>query len=149
MSADIRESDWKMFRQLHPIVRDRFCESVLREIARVASNAAKRPHERDLEIFELLRKRDRLLGDAFDNPRRSTGFVSARAYPFPRFTHRRGERSLQPWNTRNLHFARTHLTTDTSHTTKGHNYEELQSTLEHVALDHFRARHGSMRRYRN
>ncbi len=72
MSAGIREADWKLFRQLHPIARDRFCDTVLREITGIASSTAKTPHERYLHIFKLVRERDRLLADAFDNPRRST-----------------------------------------------------------------------------
>lgn len=72
MSGEIHESDWRLFRQLHPFVRDTFCDSILREITRVASDAAKTPHERYLKIYKLVQEKDRLLADAFNSPRRST-----------------------------------------------------------------------------
>lgn len=72
MTRDIRESDLKLFRQLYPVARDRLCESVIRDIMRIASDGTKTPHQRYLNIFELVRERNRLLAEAFDNPRRST-----------------------------------------------------------------------------
>jgi len=75
MSRNIRESDWKLFRELHPVAVNRFCESVLSEIARVASDATKTPHTRYGEIFTLVRERDRLLARAFDDKRRSTALL--------------------------------------------------------------------------
>lgn len=72
MSRDIRESDWKLFRELHPGALRRFCEDVLSEITRIASDTSKTPHERYLEVFQLVRERDRKLAAAFDDKRRST-----------------------------------------------------------------------------
>ena len=71
MSRDIPERDWKVFRQIHPVARDRFCERVLSEIAGVTSAPGQDPHKRYLKIFELLRDKDRELATLFDNPRRS------------------------------------------------------------------------------
>ncbi len=70
MSRGIRESDWKLFRQLHSIARDRYCEAVLAEATRIASDPTKSAHQRYLELFKLMREKDRQLADAFDNPRR-------------------------------------------------------------------------------
>ena len=75
MSRDIRESDWKLFRELHPIALNRFCERVLSEITHIASDAAKTPHARYGDIFALVRERDRLLAQAFDDKRRSTALL--------------------------------------------------------------------------
>ena len=75
MSRDIAERDWKVFRQIHPVARDRFCERVLSEIARASSAPSQDAHQRYLKIFELLRHKDRELAALFDNPRRSSALA--------------------------------------------------------------------------
>lgn len=67
-----RESDWKVFRRLHAIALERFCERVLSELARLASDDSKTNHDRYLAVFKLVHERNAELADAFDNPRRST-----------------------------------------------------------------------------
>lgn len=68
------ESDWKVFRKLQDGALERFCERVLAEIGRVASDPGKSHHQRYLEICRLLDRRDDELARAFNNPRRSTAF---------------------------------------------------------------------------
>src|SRR5688500_322642 len=75
MSREIRESDWKLFRELHPIAVNRFCERVLSEIAAITSDASKTPHARYGDIFTLVRERDRQIARAFDDKRRSTALL--------------------------------------------------------------------------
>lgn len=75
MSREIRESDWKLFRELHPIAVNRFCERVLSEITAVTSDATKTPHARYGDIFTLVRERDRQIARAFDDKRRSTALM--------------------------------------------------------------------------
>lgn len=72
MSREILESDWKVFRQLHPIALERFCQRVFSEIDRLASDTTKSGHERYLAVFELIQRRDREMAHAFDDLRRST-----------------------------------------------------------------------------
>ena len=72
MLRAISESDWKLFRQLRPIALERFCQRVLAEVERIASDGSKTSHERYLAVFKLIEKRDRELAVAFDDPRRST-----------------------------------------------------------------------------
>jgi hypothetical protein len=67
----IKESDWKLFRQLQSIALARFCQRVLDAIDRLISEAGKTSHERYLAVYKLLQQRDKELADAFDNPRRS------------------------------------------------------------------------------
>jgi hypothetical protein len=69
MSREIRESDWKLFRELHPIAVNRFCERVLSEITAVTSDTTKTPHTRYGDIFTLVRERDRQIARAFDDKR--------------------------------------------------------------------------------
>ena len=72
---DIPESDWKLFRQLHPIALNRFCEKVLADIARIGADAKATPHERYLRIYKLVEQRDRTMGEAFNDLRRSTAIM--------------------------------------------------------------------------
>lgn len=71
MTQDITESDWKLFRKLHPVLVERFCERVLRELDAVSANEAKSLHQRYQDIFKLIERRDKELAHLFDNPRRS------------------------------------------------------------------------------
>ena len=75
MTRDFPESDWKALKQLHPIVLDRYCTQVLREIEKVAADSNRTAHQRYLEIFSLIDKRNETMSVAFDDLRRSTAFV--------------------------------------------------------------------------
>jgi len=72
MSRDIPEGDWKVFREIHRVARERFCERVLSEIASASSAPDQSVHERYLKVFEIVRDKDKELGALFDNPRRSS-----------------------------------------------------------------------------
>jgi hypothetical protein len=75
MVREIKESDWKLLRQLHSVALERFCQRVLVEIERIASKSAGSHHERYLKIYKLIHNRDKEMGHAFDNPRRSNAFI--------------------------------------------------------------------------
>ncbi len=75
MSRDIPESDWKLFRQLHPIALNRFCEQVLADIAHIVADTKVTPHERYLRIYKLVEQRDQTIGEAFNDLRRSTAIM--------------------------------------------------------------------------
>jgi hypothetical protein len=72
MMRNISEVDWKLFRQLHPIALERFCQRVLSEVGSLASSPDKSSHQRYLAVFQLIQRRDRELADAFNDLRRST-----------------------------------------------------------------------------
>jgi hypothetical protein len=71
MAAHIPESDWKKFRRLREVALERFCDRILQEIARLTADESSGLHQRYLAIYELIQKRDREIGRAFNNPRRS------------------------------------------------------------------------------
>jgi len=71
-SRAISESDWKVFRRIHPIALERFCQQVLADVERTAADTQQTSHERYLALYELMRRRDKELADAFDDLRRST-----------------------------------------------------------------------------
>jgi hypothetical protein len=72
VSRDIPEADWKVFRQLQPLALERFCERVLSEIRDASSVSGQTAHQRYLQVFEIVRYKDKDLAALFDNPRRST-----------------------------------------------------------------------------
>jgi hypothetical protein len=74
MSREINESDWKVFRELRQIALDRFCQRILDEIRQVSADPNRGAHERYLAVYDLIRRCDREIADAFNDPRRSTAF---------------------------------------------------------------------------
>jgi hypothetical protein len=78
MSRDIPERDWKVFREIHRVARERFCERVLLEMASASSASDQGAHERYLKVFGIVRDKDKELGALFDNPRRSSALGQLR-----------------------------------------------------------------------
>jgi hypothetical protein len=66
------EGDWKIFRRLHSTALERFSAKILVDLQRIASDAKKSSHERYVEIWKVLNKRDDQMARAFDDVRRST-----------------------------------------------------------------------------
>ena len=71
----VPEQDWKVFKQLHPIALDRFATRVLDETEALLKDNSKSPHEIYLAIYKLFERRDKEMGDVFDDFRRSTAFL--------------------------------------------------------------------------
>lgn len=71
MTADLPESDWKLFRQVREVALERLCRRALEEVAAVAGDAQQSYHERYLNVFQVLRARDQEVAQAFNDPRRS------------------------------------------------------------------------------
>ena len=72
---EIKESDWKVLRRLHPLALERFCERVLAEIGCVSRDDAKSYHARYLQIFRLIEEDNHKMAQMFDSPRRSQAFM--------------------------------------------------------------------------
>jgi hypothetical protein len=77
---DIKESDWRIFKGLRKIALERFCERILGEIERISSDATKTKHERYVEIYRLVRERDKEIVPIFDYLRRSSAVRQIRAF---------------------------------------------------------------------
>jgi hypothetical protein len=72
---DIQESDWKVFRRLREPALERYCERVLKDVHRLVHKNGATYHERYLELWKLLRDRDKTIVTVFDAPRRSQAFI--------------------------------------------------------------------------
>lgn len=75
MLREIKESDWKLLRQMAPVALERFCQHILGEIARTGSDRTKSHHQRYLDIFAVLQQRDKEIAHAFNDLRRSTALT--------------------------------------------------------------------------
>lgn len=75
MPREIKESDWKLFRQLHPVALERFSKRILSEIGSINAESAKGFHQRYLDIFEVIGHRDREMSQLFNDLRRSTALT--------------------------------------------------------------------------
>jgi hypothetical protein len=75
MVREIKESDWKLFRRLHPVALERFCEQVIEEINQATSDCSGDYHKRYLEVFNLIMNRNEEMARAFDDMRRSMAII--------------------------------------------------------------------------
>lgn len=75
MSPDIPESDWRQFKVVHKVSLERFCQRVLDEVTRAATPGQGTAHEKYLQIYQLIQKRDDELARAFNDFRRSTAIM--------------------------------------------------------------------------
>jgi hypothetical protein len=72
---EIKESDWKILRQLHKVTLERFCEEILLDLGRISSDRSRSSHEKYLDLCAHLQKRDKEIAKAFDSPRRSNAYL--------------------------------------------------------------------------
>ncbi len=75
MMLQIKESDWKILRQLHSEALECFCKQILLEIERVNSDKAKGFHRKYLDIWEVIRRRDKEMAQTFNDLRRSRAYT--------------------------------------------------------------------------
>lgn len=71
---DFPDSDWKVFRRIHKAAMGRFCAQVLADTQGIVQDAARTPHERYLDLYQLLQDRDSTMARLFNDPRRSVAF---------------------------------------------------------------------------
>jgi adenine-specific DNA methylase len=74
-AMNIPERDWKKFGPLRDKALARFCDRVLAEIEATKSNDALSSHEKYLEIYSLVRDRDKKLAQIFDGYSRSRALM--------------------------------------------------------------------------
>lgn len=72
---EIKESDWKIFRQIRSMALERFCQQILSEVKNIDADSARSFHQKYLDIFRLIQRRDKEIARMFDNPRRSKALI--------------------------------------------------------------------------
>jgi hypothetical protein len=79
MSLDIAESDWKIFKELHPIALDRFFTRSVKEIRSALETKDKSAKEQFWRAFDLADKDRKQAAQLFDDYRRSTAMLMTAA----------------------------------------------------------------------
>jgi len=79
MQRQIKESDWKLLGQLRTIALERFCQRILSEIERINTYDTKSHHQRYLEIYEVIERRDKEIERIFNDHRRSVALIELAA----------------------------------------------------------------------
>ena len=75
---EIAERDWKRWRQLTPILLDRFCRGVVHKAA-TFSDSAGSGHEQFLALYHYLTQSNEDVARVFDAPRRSMALMQIAA----------------------------------------------------------------------
>ncbi len=73
MQRQFPESDWKYWRKVSQVARERYCTRILHEVAQLAQGEGS-AHSRYQALFKLIEERDETIALVFNNPRRSTAF---------------------------------------------------------------------------
>ena len=72
MGLSIQDSDWKVLRDLKPVLLERFCQQILDEIAGIHADTTQNFHQRYLAVFACVERRDKDIADMFNGFQRST-----------------------------------------------------------------------------
>jgi hypothetical protein len=75
MSSDIPEADWRLFKEVHQRLLERYCSRILEEMATLSRGAEGTAHDRYLKVYKLMQKRDKQIAHAFNDFRRSTAVM--------------------------------------------------------------------------
>ena len=76
----IPERDWKVFRDLHGTLMERFCGRTLEEVSRAANDPKQEAGERFSAVARIMRERAKDLNDLGDHRRSTAFFIIARMY---------------------------------------------------------------------
>ena len=79
---NIPESDWKIFKRVHPLALERLCERILEESRKICDTKNLSAHKRYLRLYRHIEKRDKDIAQAFNDYRRSTAILCLRAMYF-------------------------------------------------------------------
>ncbi|MBI1745849.1 MAG: peptide ABC transporter substrate-binding protein [Acidobacteria bacterium] len=74
MPQQILEADWKIWKPLFEVALDRFCQRTLLGAAKYAT-AKGTAHERYLDLYQYVKRRDKELAKVFDHFSRSKALV--------------------------------------------------------------------------
>ena len=76
----IPERDWKKLRLMKPRALNDACARILDAVAQIVQKKNGREHEAYLELWDFIRKQDKLIALMFDEFKRSTAFYKLAAW---------------------------------------------------------------------
>lgn len=71
MRDQIKESDWKIFKELRPLALDRYCEHVMEDIEKTIHHSDKDSYTRYIKVYKTVKEGDKKLAHLFDGFSRS------------------------------------------------------------------------------
>lgn len=71
----MKESDWKIFKEIKEKARNKFCENALAEFREAMDNDSEHIHNRYLLNYKLVENRDKQMSLLFDDHRRSKAWL--------------------------------------------------------------------------
>ena len=71
----MKESDWKIFKEIKNKALEKYCSKVLQEFTEVINNENEHVHERYLHLYKLVKDRDKELSRIFDYHSRSKAHI--------------------------------------------------------------------------
>ena len=72
MMREIKETDWKIFRQVRAVALERFCQCVWDDSKRLHGDTSLSAYERYIASYRLFDERDKEVASLFNDLRRST-----------------------------------------------------------------------------
>ena len=75
----IPERDWKVYRDLHRTLVERYCRRVLDEVESLIGAESQSAHDRYGRLYGLIRDRDKEIARVFDGMRRSAALFQIEA----------------------------------------------------------------------
>jgi hypothetical protein len=79
-SGNISEPDWILLQALCRTALERYCERSLDELKRLVCEAGPSPHQRFLQVADLVQQQEEELGRTFGDMRRSTAVLRLVAF---------------------------------------------------------------------
>lgn len=81
MNNQIKESDWKVFKELYPQALERFYDRAVNELQKIVTEGEMSSEDRYHKIYKTVQERDEKLARLFDNAyRRSVAFIQLVLY---------------------------------------------------------------------
>ncbi len=71
MNDRIKESDWKIFKELRPLALQRYCKSIMVDVDKIILDIEGDAHERYIEMYKIVQDGDEKLAHMFDGFSRS------------------------------------------------------------------------------
>lgn len=75
MSLDIPEPDWRRFKEVRAKLLERYCNRVLEDVSTASQGAEGSAHDRYLNVYTIVKDRDKQLANAFNDFSRSTAVM--------------------------------------------------------------------------
>ena len=71
----MKESDWKIFVKIKKMALEKYCSNILKESQALINDDKTSSHERYINLFQLIQKRDNTIAQIFNGHSRSNAWL--------------------------------------------------------------------------